>query len=198
MECKLDRVLEIGNSGILIGEVVMFHVDDSVATPEGTVDPAKLKPLGRLGGSNYAPLREVAEVTAESFLTQSSDLIDLWDELRQRTIAMAGALSVEHLGRRLSDGMTVGRMLRHMAACTAYRVLTWEGREDEDTVREWDESWTAERLVAELEEDRQAFLAALPLHPHRHELQRMIRHEGWHQGQIALLLRRDFEEIWRL
>ena len=69
MECKLDRVLEIGNSGILIGNIVMFHIDDSVATPEGTVDPAKLKPLARLGGPHYSPLREVAEITGEATRT---------------------------------------------------------------------------------------------------------------------------------
>ena len=201
MECKLDRVLDVGSSGVLIGEVVMFHVRDDVLGEDGNVDPVKLQPLARLGGSNYAPLREVAEISGDATRTLASDLITLWEEMRRRTIAMARAFSVEHLGRTSEGGgMTVGRTLRHIAACTNYRVLVWEDREDQDENREWDESWTADRLVAELEEDRVQFLRVLKENPHRYELSRMIRHEAWHQGQIAAALRADFSEseLWRL
>jgi len=60
LECRLDRVIDVGPSGICLGEVVAFHVRDDVLAADGkTVDPWKLKPLGRLGGSLYAPLREV-------------------------------------------------------------------------------------------------------------------------------------------
>jgi len=114
---------------------------------------------------------------------------------------MTRALTVEQLGRKGGrGGMTVGRTLRHMAACTNYRVLVWEGREDEDETSEWDPSWTADRLTVELEADRARFLGALKEHPHRHELSRMIRHEAWHQGQIAAALRDDFveSELWGL
>ncbi len=201
MECKLDRVIEVGSSGVLIGEVVLFHIRDDVLADDGNVDPVKLQPLGRLGGSNYTPLREVVEIRPDATRTIASDLIGLWDELRERTVAMARALSVEQLGKGLGwNGMTVGRTLRHMAACTNYRVLVWEDREDEDEIFEWDESWTADRLAGELENDRAQFLSALAEHPHRYELSRMIRHEAWHQGQIAAALRDDFgeSELWRL
>jgi len=61
LECKLYREIELGGSIFVVGEVVRAHVRDDVLT-DGRVDPAKLKPLGRLGGSAYAPLREVLNI----------------------------------------------------------------------------------------------------------------------------------------
>jgi len=61
MECRLDRVIEVGHGGgaMVLGEIVWFHVADDVLNDDGkTVDPTKLKPVGRLGGKLYAPLRE--------------------------------------------------------------------------------------------------------------------------------------------
>lgn len=85
LECRLDRVLEIGASGILIAEVVLFHVRDDVLTERNTVDPDKLRPLGRLGGSNYAPLREVLEITPQGEVR--GDLVGAWTHLHDRTLA---------------------------------------------------------------------------------------------------------------
>ena len=204
MECRLDRVIEIGRSGICIGEIVAFHVrDDVLGADEKTVDPWKLKPLGRLGGGNYAPLREVTEIALGAApRTPHAAVLDLWAEMRDRTIGMARRFTTEHLARA-GGGMGVGRMLRHMAACTNYRILTWEGRTEEDEVREWDESWTSERIAAELEDDKAAFLAAAAGRlwdpAVRYQVERMIRHEAWHQGQIAAILNDVFaeDELWQ-
>jgi flavin reductase (DIM6/NTAB) family NADH-FMN oxidoreductase RutF len=66
LECKLDRIIEIGTSGVCIGEVVLFHLADEIVDPEtGVADPAKLAPLGRLGGSLYAPLRDIVSIDTE-------------------------------------------------------------------------------------------------------------------------------------
>jgi len=65
LECRLDRVIEIGGSGVVIGEVVFFHLRDDVLAPDGTVDPKKLRPLARLSGSGYAPLREMWSIDGE-------------------------------------------------------------------------------------------------------------------------------------
>jgi flavin reductase (DIM6/NTAB) family NADH-FMN oxidoreductase RutF len=35
-----------------MGEVLRFHVDDSVIE-QGRVDPNKLRPIGRMGGTEY-------------------------------------------------------------------------------------------------------------------------------------------------
>ncbi len=61
LECRLFREIELGNSVFVVGEVVRGHVRDDVLT-DGRVDPAKLRPVGRLGGDAYAPLREVVRI----------------------------------------------------------------------------------------------------------------------------------------
>jgi flavin reductase (DIM6/NTAB) family NADH-FMN oxidoreductase RutF len=42
----------------VVGEVVLARVRDEVMT-DGRVDPAKLAPIGRLGGELYAPLGSI-------------------------------------------------------------------------------------------------------------------------------------------
>jgi flavin reductase (DIM6/NTAB) family NADH-FMN oxidoreductase RutF len=58
LECVLFREIPLGNSFLVVGEVVLARVRDEVLT-EGRVDPAKLAPVGRLGGEFYAPLGPV-------------------------------------------------------------------------------------------------------------------------------------------
>jgi len=61
LECRLHREIDLGNSVLVVGEVVRGYVRDDVLT-DGRVDPAKLRPVGRLGGDAYSPLREVVRV----------------------------------------------------------------------------------------------------------------------------------------
>ena len=58
LECRLHREIALGNSILVVGEVVLARVRDDVMT-DGRVDPAKLAPVGRLGGELYAPLGPV-------------------------------------------------------------------------------------------------------------------------------------------
>jgi flavin reductase (DIM6/NTAB) family NADH-FMN oxidoreductase RutF len=58
MECRRHRVIELGASFFVVGEIVRAHVKDAVLT-EGRVDIAKLRPLGRLGGDGYSVVRDV-------------------------------------------------------------------------------------------------------------------------------------------
>jgi flavin reductase (DIM6/NTAB) family NADH-FMN oxidoreductase RutF len=55
-ECKLLQHIELADgpagANVIIGEIVMMHVDDSIIT-ESVVDPAKLDNVGRLGGRAY-------------------------------------------------------------------------------------------------------------------------------------------------
>jgi flavin reductase (DIM6/NTAB) family NADH-FMN oxidoreductase RutF/uncharacterized damage-inducible protein DinB len=210
MECRLERVVEIGPNGVLFGEVVLFHVDDGVLDAERTADPARLKPLGRLGGSLYAPLREIVAIgregagTARKLLAaEDEELLRLWRDLRRRSAAIARALAPEHLARTLGEGgETVGRILRHLAGATTRLRLRLAGREREAPMEPWDPSWTPERVAEELEEDREAFSEAMRAHlpEAREELRGMVRHEAWHQGQIAAAVRDAFPDsaIWRL
>ena len=56
MECKLTKLVEIGNKpgsgSIVIGEVVYFHAHEDVYQ-DGKIILSKLKPIGRLGGTEY-------------------------------------------------------------------------------------------------------------------------------------------------
>ncbi len=58
MECRLTQVVSInprqpGGGNIIIGQVVLFHVDDSLFE-NFRIDPDKLGAIGRMGGPVYA------------------------------------------------------------------------------------------------------------------------------------------------
>jgi flavin reductase (DIM6/NTAB) family NADH-FMN oxidoreductase RutF len=54
LECRLTQSIPLGERTVLmLGEIVRFHCDDAVLTPEGVVDPRKLQAIGRLGGQWY-------------------------------------------------------------------------------------------------------------------------------------------------
>ncbi len=57
LECTLYDWLEVGNSVLILGEVVHVHADTSVLT-DGMVDIDKLDTVGRLAGSKYASTSE--------------------------------------------------------------------------------------------------------------------------------------------
>jgi flavin reductase (DIM6/NTAB) family NADH-FMN oxidoreductase RutF len=197
LECRLDRVLDVGTSGVCIGQVVLIHLRDDVLAPDGTVDPWKLRPLARLGGASYAPLREVAEITTDGHArTAESDLLDLWRDLRRSTVAIVRRLSPDHLERRAGEGPPAGWLLLHVAQATARLA----GRPPDD--RPWDPRWTPDRLREELERTGREFEeAARVFTPDaRKSLRIAIRHEAWHQGQLAAALRGLFPpgEVWGL
>jgi flavin reductase (DIM6/NTAB) family NADH-FMN oxidoreductase RutF len=56
MECRLLQVVTVssepGGGSLVMGEVLRFHVDDSVLVND-RVDPDRLRPVGRMGGLEY-------------------------------------------------------------------------------------------------------------------------------------------------
>jgi flavin reductase (DIM6/NTAB) family NADH-FMN oxidoreductase RutF len=66
MECVLRQVLPVGDrpyaANLVIGEVVLFHVDDSLLDTQGRIDPRKLKTIARLGGSYYCHTSDLFEM----------------------------------------------------------------------------------------------------------------------------------------
>lgn len=58
LECVLHRDIPLGNSILVVGEVILARVRDDVMV-DGRVDPVRLAPVGRLGGELYAPLGPV-------------------------------------------------------------------------------------------------------------------------------------------
>ena len=66
MECKLQQIIPVGQGGVgsgnvVLGTVVRFHVREDLYTA-GRIDTALLKPVARLAGSAYCPVREPFEV----------------------------------------------------------------------------------------------------------------------------------------
>ena len=57
MECKVRQVIETGGGGgsanLVICEILMMHVDDSILDDNGRIDPNKIRLVGRLGGNHY-------------------------------------------------------------------------------------------------------------------------------------------------
>ncbi len=56
-ECKLNQIIPVGNEGpgggfVVIGTVVLFHVDDNVYN-NGHILIEKLRPIGRMAGNKY-------------------------------------------------------------------------------------------------------------------------------------------------
>lgn len=57
MECKLEQLLPIGSSTMVFGKLVHYHIQNSVYLEKDKVDPAVLKPVGRMAG-DYVWIRE--------------------------------------------------------------------------------------------------------------------------------------------
>ena len=62
MECKLNRIIPLGDpqegSDLIIGEVIMFHIDDDVYFEDSKIDAQALTAISRLAGNDYASLGE--------------------------------------------------------------------------------------------------------------------------------------------
>lgn len=62
MECNLVQAISLGDEGtgsdLFIGEIVRFHIDESIYN-EGRIDPRALNAVSRLAGSDYATIGEI-------------------------------------------------------------------------------------------------------------------------------------------
>ena len=62
MECKLYDIIELGNKpasgNLILGEVIHFHVAESILNDNNQIDPYKLDPIARNGGSWYTEAKK--------------------------------------------------------------------------------------------------------------------------------------------
>lgn len=185
LECRLDQVLDVGTSGVCIGEVVAIHIRDDVLAADGTVDPWKLRPLARLGGASYAPLREIVEITTDgSARTAESEMIDFWRELRGNTLELLQGLDPGALAQVTGAGPTVGGIFLGLAQVTGWLA---SGTPDD---RLWDPRWTPDRLREEIERTGREFeekARSFTLDA-RAKLRVAVRYEAWLQGLLAGVL----------
>jgi flavin reductase (DIM6/NTAB) family NADH-FMN oxidoreductase RutF len=66
LECRLRQIMSIGDgpiaANLVIGEVILIHIDDSVLDAQGAVDPRKLRTIARLGGDYYCRSTDLFEM----------------------------------------------------------------------------------------------------------------------------------------
>ncbi len=66
LECRVLQILPIGDGAIaanlVIGEVLLIHIDDAVLDASGRVDPRKLRTIARLGGDFYCRSTDLFEM----------------------------------------------------------------------------------------------------------------------------------------
>lgn len=67
MECKLVHHYSLedykdGGATVMIGRVVMFHVDDSILLDNYKIDQDAYRPVARLAGWNYSKLGEIFSI----------------------------------------------------------------------------------------------------------------------------------------
>ena len=62
LECRVHEIMKISDKpmggSIVIGEVIRFHVRDSIIDKDMFIDPDKLKPIARLSGPSYSRIRD--------------------------------------------------------------------------------------------------------------------------------------------
>jgi len=62
LECRVHNIIEVSSKpmggSVVIGEVIRFHVQDSIIDKDMFIDPEKLKPVARLGGPSYSRIRD--------------------------------------------------------------------------------------------------------------------------------------------
>ncbi|WP_246056218.1 flavin reductase family protein [Alteribacter natronophilus] len=65
-ECRLEKHLTFtgkeGETDVVFGRIVHYHVDESLLDGKGSVQADLLKPVARLGGKDYAPLGEIFSI----------------------------------------------------------------------------------------------------------------------------------------
>ena len=68
-ECNLNTVIEIGKAEpgagfVVLGTIVMFHIDDTVYK-DGHIDLEALNPIGRLAGNSYTRIVDNFDITRQ-------------------------------------------------------------------------------------------------------------------------------------
>ncbi len=65
-ECRVTRTVEIGDEEptavVVFGEIVRFHIQESIVNERLHVDPLALAPVGRLAGPNYANVTNIYQL----------------------------------------------------------------------------------------------------------------------------------------
>ena len=77
MECETIQVLSLGEgplgANLVIGRVLVLHLDDRICDAAGRIDPAALDTIGRMGASDYCTTRDRFEMPRPTGPSMGSD-----------------------------------------------------------------------------------------------------------------------------
>lgn len=66
IECRLRELIRVGDgpggANIVLGDVLLLHIDPAVTTEDGLVDPKLLDAVGRMGGVSYVRTQDRFEL----------------------------------------------------------------------------------------------------------------------------------------
>ena len=80
LECKYVQTIRlpgegrVGTADIIIGKVVGVHIKDEFITPDGKIDIVKIKPLARLGYSDYTTVEHSFEIKSSPAAGEREDM----------------------------------------------------------------------------------------------------------------------------
>ncbi|MBL4709965.1 MAG: flavin reductase family protein [Flavobacteriales bacterium] len=99
LECIVKEVVELGNEGgsgnLVICEVKLIHVDDSILNEEGTIDQHKIDLVGRMGGDFYVRAQGEALFEVPKPIRQKGIGVDaLPEEIRNSSILTGNDLGM--------------------------------------------------------------------------------------------------------
>ncbi len=99
LECKVNQVIPLGTGGgagnLVIAEVLMMHIDESVLNEQGKIDQRKLDLVARLGGNWYTRANASTIFEVEKPNTQLGIGVDALPA----TIRNSKILTGNHLGQ---------------------------------------------------------------------------------------------------
>lgn len=74
LECELEQIIEVGDSFLVLGEVVHVAVDDNVCNDQQRPDAQLLNPVARLGGAQWCSIGDIMSIRRIP--------VEKWDEQR--------------------------------------------------------------------------------------------------------------------
>jgi len=98
LECKVKDVIELGKQGgagnLIISEIVMIHVDESILDDEGKIDQYKIDLVGRMGKNWYSRSRNGLFEVQKPLSTLGMGVDHLPEHIRQSNILTGNDLGM--------------------------------------------------------------------------------------------------------
>ncbi len=93
-ECKVRQIIETsgkaGSGNLVVCEIVKIHLDPSILTTQGEIDPDKLDLVGRMGGETYVRASGSALFTIPKPLTTTGIGVDSLPEAVRNSSVLTG------------------------------------------------------------------------------------------------------------